>query len=256
MSRVTHPQRRLVGAPPRHAELRRPRGRPPGAGRRRGRRPARPAPPHPPRRRPPDRVRARPRTTSTTSPRTSRAANSSAASASVPRQTSSCSLVNSRTTATPRCGSAAASSANVAATRPGASRTTVVRSSVKSAATRWRRAEPLRGKNPSTAKRSRGQSAHDEGAEHRRGTGDGADDLARRRHARRPAGHRGPRSPACPRRSPPPRWRHPPPHPPRARGVPPRCARAARASGRLRLRPPGSPTRRAGPACDGCPRSR
>ena len=94
--------------------------------------------------------------TRTTSPRTSRAAKAVAASPSDPRQTSSCSLVSSRTTATGRCGSATATSASVAATRRGASSTTQVRSSAMSAAMRRRRSGPFRGRNPSTQKRSAG----------------------------------------------------------------------------------------------------
>ena len=98
-----------------------------------------------------------PPTTTTTSPRTWRAAKAAAASPAAPRQTSSCTLVSSRTTATRRPASTAARSANVAATRPGASSSTVVRPSAMSDATRSRRSLPFRGRNPSTQKRSVGR---------------------------------------------------------------------------------------------------
>ncbi len=98
-----------------------------------------------------------PPTTTTTSPLTWRAAKVAAASPAVPRQTSSCTLVSSRTTATRRPASTAARSANVAATRPGASSSTVVRPSAMSDATRSRRSVPFRGRNPSTQKRSVGR---------------------------------------------------------------------------------------------------
>ena len=98
-----------------------------------------------------------PWTTIVTSPRTPSAAQATS-SASGPRRTSSWVLVSSRQTAPGRSSpSASAIAASAASVRCGASKKTIVRSSVASAARRRPRSPALRGRKPSKQNRSTGR---------------------------------------------------------------------------------------------------
>ena len=97
-----------------------------------------------------------PANTTVISPRIPSAAQS-ANSPSVPRRISSWVLVNSRHTTARRCGpSWAAASARQSASRRGDSKNTAVRGSTASTASQLRRADCLRGANPSKQNRSDG----------------------------------------------------------------------------------------------------
>ena len=254
----TQPQRRLVGAPPRHAERgghavgHLARAASSGSSTSAARTAASTAASSA------GSGAGAPPTTSTTSPAyLARGERCLGGSASVPRQTSSWSLVSSRTTATGRARARrrpARPRWRPPVPAPRGRRSCARRSS--SAATRRRRAEPLRGRNPSTQKRSVASplttsaprtddgpgtvltvSPADGQAGRQHGTGVRDPRRARVAHHRHrgAAGHCG---------------RH------TLERAPPRCARAARAGDRPGLLPPGSPMPRAAPACAGCPRSR
>ena len=113
--------------------------------------------------------------TSTTSPRIPCSPNTDAASATEPRQTSSYTLVNSRTTATGRLPSTSARSDSVPTTRLGASRTTVVRSSDITEAMRCPALSPLAGQEPLHTEAIGRQATHHQCRHHRRRSGHHAD---------------------------------------------------------------------------------
>ena len=117
----------------------------------------------------------------------------------VPRQTSSCSLVSSRATATGRSPPhAAARSASVAATRPGASKSTVVRASAATAASRSAPVPARPGQEPLEAEPVGGQSAGHQGGQHGRGPGDHGDGQPGGGHRRHHPGARGRTPPGIP----------------------------------------------------------
>ena len=136
------------------------------------------------------------------------------ASASVPRQTSSNRLVSSRAITTRRSPPhAAARSPNVAATRFGASKSTVVRGSAATSASRSARSRPAR-QEALHHEPGRRQPRHHQRREHRARPRHHLDREARPPRTPAPAARPGRRSRACPRRS-----RTRPGRPPRIRST-------------------------------------
>ena len=196
--------------------------------------------------------RCRPPTTSTTSPRTRRDANSAAAAARVPRHTSSCSFVSSRTTA---AGRSRVDRRELFEGRDDPSRRleqdgrALVRHQRRHAAAA---VAALAGQEAFDAEPVRRQPAHDEGADDRGGAGDRAHGFPERGQLRHQvgAGVRDAGGPGVTDHGHGGTARH-------QRGDPPDAVRLVvpvqREEAVARPRPR---RRRAGPSCAACPRNR
>ena len=130
-------------------------------------------------------------------------------SPSVPRHTSSCSLVSSRASGDRPVVAAGRGEVGQGAGQSGAAprRARSCGARAASSARRSARSRPVRGRKPSTTKRSVGQAADDQRRQRRRGPRHRLDHVARRRRRPPPAARRGRTRRACRRRSPPRRWR-------------------------------------------------